>query len=275
MNSVPSLPAASSFFRSDLLAGRVAFVAGGTQGINRHIASRLGAHGASIFVISRTQEKVEETVVALRDMGIRADGESADVRDFAAVSAAVARCAEAMGPLDVVISGAAGNFVAPAGVLSANGFRTVVDIDLNGTFNVFRATYPHLRRPGAALLAISATHALRPAVGQVHVCAAKAGIQMLVQSLALEWGAEGIRVNALAPGPVDGTEGMARLTPDAASRNKLEADIPLGRYASLDEIADLALFLSADIAAYVTGAVLVCDGGQSLGGHGRYGVTAN
>lgn len=263
-----------SLFRADALSGRVAFIAGGTRGINRAIARRYAEHGAAVFVVSRDPEKVDDTVAELRSLGAPADGAAADVRDFAAVEAAVQRCAASLGAIDIVVSGAAGNFVAPAQALSSKGFRTVVDIDLNGTFHVFRAAYPQLRKPGASLLAISATHALLPAAGQAHVCSAKAGIQMLTQVLAVEWGAEGVRVNSLAPGPVDGTEGMARLTPDEASRAALFERIPLGRYASLDEVADLALFLASDAASYITGATLVCDGGQSLMGHARYGVPA-
>lgn len=267
---------APSLFRADALAGRVAFVAGGTRGINRAIARRYAEHGAAVFVLSRDRAKVDDTIAELRGCGARADGAAADVRDYAAVDAAVRQCAEAFGAIDVVVSGAAGNFVAPTQGLSANGFKTVVDIDLNGTFHVFRAAYPQLRKPGASLLAISATHALLPAAGQAHVCSAKAGIQMLTQVLAVEWGGEGVRVNSLAPGPVEGTEGMARLTPDAATRAALFERIPLGRYASLDEVADAALFLASDASAYITGATLVCDGGQSLMGHARYGMpTAN
>ncbi|AXQ31079.1 SDR family oxidoreductase [Solimonas sp. K1W22B-7] len=262
----------TSLFSASALSGRVAFVAGGSRGINRAIARRYAAHGAAVFVVSRDQSKIDDTVAELRALGAKAEGAAADVRDFAAVEAAINQCADSLGPIDIVVSGAAGNFVAPAHTLSSNGFRTVVDIDLNGTFHVFRAAYPRLRKPGASLLAISATHALLPAEGQAHVCSAKAGIQMLTQVLALEWGKDGVRVNSLAPGPVDGTEGMARLTPDEASRAALYERIPLGRYASLDEIADLALFLSTSAAGYITGTTVVCDGGQSLTGHARYGL---
>ena len=261
-----------SVFRNDILKGCIAVVFGGTSGINRHIAKTFGLHGASVFVVSRDQVKVNDTLSEFRGLGIRTEGCTADVRDFSAVEKAIDECVERLGAIDIVISGAAGNFVAPASKLSANGFQTVVNIDLIGTFQVFRAAYPKLKKPGAALIAITATHAMKPAYGQAHVCAAKAGIQMLTQALALEWGGEGIRVNSLAPGPVDGTEGMARLTPDEASRASLCESIPLNRYATLDEIADLALFMVSDAARYITGTTMVCDGGQSLGGHTRYGA---
>ena len=158
----------------------------------------------------------------------------------------------------------------PAAQLSANGFRTVVDIDLVGTFHVCRAAYEHLTRPGASIINISATQAINPMPGQAHVCAAKAGIDALTKVLAIEWGPAGVRVNAIAPGPVDETEGMARLTPTAAHRDRVLQAIPLRRYARLQEIADTAAFLSGPAGANFNGAVLVCDGGQSTLGSGAF-----
>ncbi len=172
---------------------------------------------------------------------------------------------ERFGPLDIVVSGAAGNFVAPAGQMSANAFKTVVDIDLIGSFNVLRAAYPHLTRPGAALLAISAPQRNHPAMMQAHACAAKAGINMLVKCLAMEWGVEGIRVNAISPGPIAGTEGMARLTPTAAMEHALKNRLPLREYGTLRDVADAALFLASENARYITGTILDCDGGYQLG----------
>jgi NAD(P)-dependent dehydrogenase (short-subunit alcohol dehydrogenase family) len=187
------------------------------------------------------------------------------VRSFEQVEAAFAQAAAHFGGIDIVVSGAAGNFVAPAAAMSANGFRTVVDIDLNGTFNVFRASLPHLR-PNASLLAISAGQAVHPTPFQAHVCAAKAGINQLVRVLAQEWGPEGIRVNGLSPGPVAGTEGMARLAPTEAAQDAVKRRVPLGRYASIAEIADAAVYLCSDAAAYVTGTILDIDGGPLLSG---------
>ncbi len=256
-------------FRPDLLKNRNAFIAGGSSGINFSIAKKLGVLGARIYLISRAQDKVDQALNDLREFGIRAEGMSADVRDFEQVATAVADCADKLGPLDIVVSGAAGNFVAPAAELSSNGFKVVVDIDLNGTFHVCRAAYAHLRTPGAAILNISAVQAFTPMPGQAHVCAAKAGVEALTKVLAIEWGPQGIRVNAIAPGPVDGTEGMARLTPTARHREKFLETIPLRRYAELDEISDTAAFLCSPAGSNFNGEVLVCDGGQStLGGAG-------
>jgi NAD(P)-dependent dehydrogenase (short-subunit alcohol dehydrogenase family) len=150
--------------------------------------------------------------------------------------------------------------------MSANGFKAVIDIDLLGTFNTCRAAYEHLRKPGASIVAISATHAFRPIPLQAHVCAGKAGVDILIKTLAIEWGPAGVRANIVTPGPVDDTEGMRRLAPSQEIRARLTETIPLRRFAIKDEIASLALFLCTDSAAYITGAIFVCDGGQSLTG---------
>ncbi len=143
-------------------------------------------------------------------------------------------------------------------------FKAVIDIDLLGTFNTCRAAYAHLRKPGATIISISASHASMPIANQSHVCAAKAGVDLLTRTLAVEWGPAGIRANCITPGPTDDTEGMRRLAPTAEIRRKVEGAVPLRRFGTKDELADLALFLCSDAAAYITGAVYVCDGGQSL-----------
>ena len=158
-------------FRPGILKGRSAFIAGGSSGINFAIARKLGVLGASVYLISRSAEKITAALQDLREFGITADGCAADVRDYDAVASATAACHAAYGPIDIVISGAAGNFVAPAAQLSSNGFRTVVDIDLNGTFHVCRAAYEYLRKPGAAIVNISAVQSFTPMPGQAHVCA--------------------------------------------------------------------------------------------------------
>ncbi len=249
-------------FKQDLFAGKTAFVAGGTSGINLGIAKALGAQGAKVAVVGRNPEKAK---AAAAEIGGGAIGLSADVRDYAAVEGALKQTADAFGPLDVVVSGAAGNFLAPVLGMSANAFRTVVDIDLNGTFNVFRACYDLLRRPGASLIAITAGQAVNPIPMQAHACAAKAGINQLVRVLAMEWGPEGVRVNGISPGPIAGTEGMARLAPTPEAIEASVSRIPLGRWGEIDEVAAVATFLCSDAAAYITGTIIDCDGGSQLG----------
>jgi NAD(P)-dependent dehydrogenase (short-subunit alcohol dehydrogenase family) len=236
------------------------FVAGGTSGINLGIARAFAAAGARLGVGSRKQEKVD---AAAAELGGR--GYVFDVRDFPAVAAALAAFAES-GPIDVLVSGAAGNFPAPAAELSPNGFKAVVDIDLLGTFHVMKAAYPHMRRPGGSLINISAPQAAVPMAWQVHVCAAKAGVDMVTRCLAIEWGREGLRVNGVIPGPIDGTEGMARLAPTAEARARVEASVPMRRLGDPGDVAAACLFLGSDAARYVNGAILPADGGWALSG---------
>jgi NAD(P)-dependent dehydrogenase (short-subunit alcohol dehydrogenase family) len=166
----------------------------------------------------------------------------------------------------VLISGAAGNFPAPALGMSSNGFKSVVDIDLLGTFHVLQAAYPYLIKPGAAIINISAPQALIPMELQVHVCAAKAGVDMVTRVLAMEWGPEGVRVNSIVPGPIAGTEGMARLAPTPEIQKQVTESVPLRRNGTPMDIANMAMFLASPLASYVNGAVIPVDGGWSLGG---------
>jgi NAD(P)-dependent dehydrogenase (short-subunit alcohol dehydrogenase family) len=255
-------------FAARLLAGKNALITGGGSGINLAIAERFAWHGASVALIGRTKEKLDAAAEGITKAGGTASGHPADVRDYDALAAAINSARQAHGEIDIVVCGAAGNFPAPALGMSANGFKAVVDIDLLGTFNTCRAVFEHLRRPGASIINISATQAFTPLPMQAHVCAAKAGVDMLTKCLAIEWGPEGVRVNSIAPGAVDDTEGMRRLAPTPDIKRQLTQAIPLKRFATKDEIADLAVFLCSDSAKFVTGAVVVCDGGQSLVGLG-------
>lgn len=166
-----------------------------------------------------------------------------------------------------MVAGAAGNFVAPVTAMSSNGFRAVIETDLVGTFNTLRAAHEFLRKPSALVLAISAVQSSMPTYAQAHVCAAKAGIDMLIRSLAVEWADQGIRCVGIAPGPVADTEGMVRLAPQGqASRTRLLQSIPSGRAALRQEIADLALYLATDSGRYINGVVIAIDGGFSAVG---------
>lgn len=251
----------SSVFQPGFLADRHLFITGGSSGIGLRVAERFAESGAHVSILGRSREKLDAAVGAI---GAAARGYAADVRDYEAVSQAFAEAHETFGEVDVLICGAAGNFPAPALGISSNGFRAVMDIDVLGTFHACRAAFPHLRRPGACVINISAGQAFRAMPLQSHVCAAKAGVDMLTRTLALEWGSEGVRVNSVTPGAVDGTEGMRRLAPDPSLRDAVVSRIALGRLAAKDDIADLCLFLASSAASYITGAILVCDGGLSL-----------
>jgi len=239
------------------------FVAGGTSGINLGIAEAFAEAGARVAVMSRSQEKVDAAVRRLQSFGGAVVGYSADVRNMEATSAALSGAYGAFGAIDVLISGAAGNFPSPALGMSANGFKAVVDIDLLGTFNVLRAAHALLRKPGASVINISAPQAAIPLAAQAHVCAAKAGVDMLSRVLAIEWGGDGIRVNSVIPGPIENTEGMARLAPTPQALKAIASSVPLGRLGTTRDVANLVMFLASPSAAYVTGAVIPVDGGWS------------
>lgn len=246
--------------------GKTVFVAGGSSGINLGIARAFAQAGAKVAIASRSQERIDGAVAELKNHGGAVLGFSADVRDPDAIAHALQQTHDAWGAIDVLISGAAGNFVAPALGMSAKGFRTVVDIDLNGTFHVLRAAHAYLRKPGASIINISAPQAVNPTLFQSHVCAAKAGIDMLTRVLAMEWGPDGVRVNGIAPGPIADTEGIRRLAPTPQDIDRMIGSIPLRRMGTTEEIADMALFLSSARAQYVTGAIIPVDGGSALSG---------
>lgn len=258
MTSEPSIT-------STLLKDKVAVIAGASSGINLAIARRMAAAGARVVILSRNAERIEAAGRLIEADGHEALARTADVRDYDAVAAVFAETSQRFGAVDIVVSGAAGNFHAPAAHLSANGFKTVIDIDLIGNFNVLRASFDHLRKPGASLISISAPGAETPGMFQVHANAAKAGINMTVRSLAMEWGPAGIRVNALSPGPIAGTPGMAKLAASPEAEAAMKKRLPLRRYGALDDISDAALYLACDLSRYVTGTVLHCDGGMRLG----------
>jgi NAD(P)-dependent dehydrogenase (short-subunit alcohol dehydrogenase family) len=258
-------------FRDNLLAGKTAFVAGASSGINLQIATRLAQAGAAVTILSRSPDKIEAAAAGIRAKGGKCIGIAQDVRDHDGVGAAFATSVAAHGEIDILVSGAAGNFVAPFNGISYNGFRAVIDIDLVGLYNVMRQGFPHLRKPGASCISISAPQAIHPYPLQAHVNAAKAGADMLIKTLAMEWGPMGVRLNSIIPGPIADTEGMARLAPTPEAMEKSAKGNPLQRLGTKDEVADLALFLSSDAAAYITGAIIPCDGGLCLQGAGLVG----
>ncbi len=252
-------------YADDILAGKAAFIAGGTRGMNLAIAERYASAGADVAVLSRNPERCAAAAEKLASYGVKSLGIPCDVRDYDGLVAAYEQAADAFGGLDIVVAGQAGNFYAPALGMSANGFRTIVEIDLIGTFSVFKASYEHLRRPGASLIAITAPEAVRPLHFQAHVCAAKAGVNMVVKVLALEWGPAGVRVNGISPGPIEGSWGMANVaSPTEDIVEKIRKAMPLKRWGKESDIADAGLFLASEASSYVTGTILDVDGGAVI-----------
>lgn len=251
-------------FSKDALAGYKVIVTGGGSGICKGIALKMAAHGADVAVVGRRMEKLEETVAEIEALGQKGAACQADVREYDQVEAAIAKAVDAFGGLDVVVNGAAGNFLAPAIAMSPNAFKSVVDIDLRGSYHFSRAAFEALSKSDkASILNISATLHYNATPMQLHVSAAKAGIDAMTRNLALEWGPAGVRVNGIAPGPIADTEGMSRLT-TPEQRQKLEKRVPVQRLGAIEDIAKASLFLTSDAASYISGHTMVVDGGAWL-----------
>jgi peroxisomal 2,4-dienoyl-CoA reductase len=264
----------NSIFADGILKDHVAFVTGGGTGITGGVARALAEAGANVALVSRSMEHLEPAAAAINEVHARGTvtegsnaGEAfavaADVRNPEEVQKAISATVERFGKIDIVVNGAAGNFLCAAEELSPNGFGTVVDIDLKGTFNVCRAAFEELKKNSGQILNISATLHYLGTPMQLHVSAAKAGIDALTRNLAVEWGRYGIRVNAIAPGPIEDTEGMKRLVPEPI-KQKLRERIPLGHFGLIRDIEQAAVFLCSDAAGFINGEVLVVDGGQWL-----------
>lgn len=246
--------------------GRVALVTGGGSGIGRAIAARWAAAGGIAVVLGRRREALDETVGLIEAAGGRAEAVACDVRDHAAVAAAVDGVVDRHGRLDALINNAAGNFVVPAEDLSPGGWKAVTDIVLNGTYYCTHAAARHMLAAGAGtVLNIIASYAWHGHPGTVHSAAAKGGVVAMTRTLAVEWGARGVRVNCLAPGPTETAGAGAALWGTDTARRDVLASVPAGRFAEPTEIAESAAFLLSDRAGYITGEVLVADGGQWLG----------
>jgi len=257
----------NNFFNENILQGRVAFVTGGGTGITGGIARALAEHGAKIAITSRKPENLEPMKQLIEENGGECFAVAADVRDFEAVTNAITQTVEHFGKIDIVINGAAGNFLCKPEELSSNGFGTVVDIDTKGTFNVCRAAFDELKKNQGQILNISATLHYTATQMQIHVSAAKAGVDAITRNLSVEWGKYGIRVNGIAPGPIEDTEGLKRLLPEPL-KEKLAKKIPLQRFGRIKDIENAALFLCSDAASYISGVTLVVDGGHWLTGTG-------
>ena len=191
----------------ELFKGKTVFVTGGGSGINLGVAKNFAALGAKVAICGRTQSKLDAAAEELRALGAQVSPVAADVRDIAALDAALERSSKELGPVDVLVCGAAGNFLVPAEKLSANGFKSVIDIDLLGAFNSARAAFEQLKGTRGSVIFISAGMAYMPHAFQAHVGAAKAGIDMLMKNLAIEWGPHGIRCNSIVPGTDRGHRG--------------------------------------------------------------------
>jgi peroxisomal 2,4-dienoyl-CoA reductase len=249
-------------FADRILAGHVALVTGGATGIGKEIARTLGRQGAQIAIASRKRENLDAAAQELRGEGIDVWFDTCDVREADQVERVIAGLLERFGRLDVLVNNAAGNFPAVMDDISYNGFKSIVAIDLLGTYNVSKAAYTAwLKEHGGRIVNISAPFEGMGVTFQAHVAAAKTGVDSLTRTCAVEWGTHGIRVNAVAPGEIRNTEGLARFE---AAVDTTSASNPLGRAGSPQDIANAVLFLVSDAASFISGHVLTVDGAASV-----------
>lgn len=249
--------------------GRTAVITGGGTGMGLAMAREFARLGANVVIASRKKEVLEAAEAEIRQVAARG-AEVAhfplDVRDPDAVDRVAAEVADRFGPATILVNNAAGNFVVPAAQLSPNGWKTVIDIVLNGTFYCTRSFGQRMMDSGSggSILNIIATYAWTGGPGTVHSAAAKAGVQALTQTLAVEWAAAGIRVNSIAPGPIERTGGADRLFGFPEIAEAVRKDVPLQRLGTPEEIAWGATYLASDYASFINGACLVIDGGTWL-----------
>eukprot|EP01120_Amphizonella_sp_Union-15-10_P008043 TRINITY_DN2811_c0_g1_i1.p1 TRINITY_DN2811_c0_g1~~TRINITY_DN2811_c0_g1_i1.p1 ORF type:complete len:299 (+),score=70.03 TRINITY_DN2811_c0_g1_i1:45-899(+) len=254
-------------FKKDLIEGKVALLTGGATGIGFGLARALGYHGATLVLMGRREKVLEESCLALKKLGFEAFAVTGDVRSIADCNKAIASTIAQYKKLDILINGAAGNFICSAEDLSPNGFKTVIDIDLNGTFNMSKAAFPYLKQSKGQIINISATLHYSVTPYQIHASAAKAGVDVITRSLAVEWGEYGIRVNGIAPGPIKATEGMSRLAIGKVNEKDLS---PVGRAGTVEDIGYTALFLL--FSGFINGHTVVVDGGSHLA-HKTLGIS--
>lgn len=255
-------------FAPDLLKGRVAVVTGGGTGIGRVVARELAIHGADVVLAARDGARLD---LAAREIaaetGRRVLGVSTDVSDMDSVKALFARVDAEFGRVDVLINGAAANFVRPSEVLTSVRWRKVIDIVLNGSFHcASEAGRRMLARGEGAIVSLIASYAWTGAPGFAPSASAKAGVLALTRTLGVEWAPRGVRVNAVCPGLIDTPQSRERLWPEPWMREELLEGVPARRFGTELDVAGAVLFLVAPETAYVSGEVLTVDGGSSVGG---------
>lgn len=246
--------------------GKAALVTGGSSGMGKDMAKTFARYGAKVMICGRSIERLQSVVDEIKDAGGEAYAFECDVRDHDRVNEMVEETVNKLGSVDILVNNAAGNFVVKSEDLSVNGWRAVENIVLNGTWYCTQAAGKKMIESGkgGSIINIVATYAWTGSPGVVHSASAKAGVVAMTKTLAAEWGSHGIRVNAIAPGPIEGTGGAERLWPNEQVKQLVLREIPLGRLGKKEEVSNLAVFLASDYAGFITGDVITADGGESL-----------
>ena len=258
-------------FQKDLLKDKVILITGGGTGLGKSMALAFAGLGANIAICGRRKDVLEKTAAEIEQKGVKTFIEVCDVRKADEVEKVVDGIYEKFSKLDILVNNAAGNFICPTEYLSPNAFNSVVGIVLNGTFNMTHAVGKRwiAGETGGRVLSICTTYAWTGSAFVVPSACAKAGVLAMTRSLAVEWGKYGIRLNAIAPGPIPTEQAWANLMPEGYEKKMLEKN-PTGRVGTHHELANLASYLVSDYAGYINGDCVTMDGGEWLQGAGEF-----
>lgn len=262
----------SAALAPDLLAGKTAWITGGGGGLGGAMARRFASLGARVALTGRREEPLRAVAEAVGAAGGRGFVAPFDVRDPSAVEQGLERIVAGLGLPDILVNNAAGNFLCPSEALTPNGFASVVGIVLHGTFHCTQALAKRWIEAGrgGTVLNIATTYAETGSAFVLPSACAKAGVVAMTRSLAVEWARHGIRLNAIAPGPIPTEGAFSRLLPSEAMRRARTARIPAGRFGTPEELAELAAFLVSDAASWMRGEIVTFDGGEWLRGAGEF-----
>ena len=261
----PGLSDKRRIFADGLLQDKVALITGGGTGIGRGIALTMAAYGARVVLASRNREHLDAVAADIAAQGGHALAVPTDVREPQQVDAMLAAAVEAFGRVDVLVNNAAGSFLASARKITPGGWRALIDTTLNGTFYCSRAVGEHMiQQGGGRIINVTATLHFKGSPGLMATTAAKAGVEAMTKTLALEWAKYDILVNAIAPGPIYSPGADRNLWSNREFHDKVRRGVPLGRFGAVEDVANLAVYLASPAGGYMTGATLVVDGGEWL-----------